>query len=57
MLSTAQAAKKLNITPQRLRVLIDERRLPAMRVGRAYIINSDDLRLVRVRKTGRPKKK
>ena len=56
LLSTAQAAKKLKITPQRVRVLIDEGRLPATQVGRAYIINSEDLELVRVRKTGRPPK-
>jgi excisionase family DNA binding protein len=56
LINTAQAAKQLKISPTRVRVLIDEGRLPASKVGRDYIINAADLKLVRVRKTGRPPK-
>jgi excisionase family DNA binding protein len=43
LLTTAQAAKALAITPSRVRQLILENRLPAMKVGRDQLIRQDDL--------------
>jgi excisionase family DNA binding protein len=56
LLSTQQAAEKLGIDDSRVRRLIMEGRLPAMRVGRAYLIQEEDLALVADRKPGRPPK-
>lgn len=55
-LSTQQAAEKLGIDDSRVRRLILDGRLPAQRVGRAYLILEKDLKLVADRKTGRPPK-
>jgi len=53
-----EAAEKLGITPARVRALIASGRLKAKRHGqRAWEINAIDLRAVRHRKNGRPKKK
>lgn len=54
LLTTAQAAAQLGITPNRLRVLIRKKRLPAVRFGRDWQIREADLRLVADRKAGRP---
>lgn len=43
MLTTTQAGERLGITDQRIRELIKEGILPAKRIGRFYIIDSDDL--------------
>ena len=40
----------------RVQVLIREGRLPAQRIGRTYVVNEDDLKLVADRKPGRPPK-
>lgn len=56
VLPTAEAAKKLSVTPGRVRAMIAAGRLPAKKVGRDYIIDSKDLALVRNRKPGRPRK-
>ena len=56
MLTTTQAAKRLGITPRRLRVLIEQNRLPAQKVGRDWLIAEADLALVAERKAGRPPK-
>jgi len=56
LLNTAQAAKRLKVTTTRVRALIVAKRLPAAKLGRDYVIHESDLALVRVRKTGRPKK-
>ncbi len=55
ILTTAQAAKRLGISPRRLLVLIKEDRLPAEPFGRTYMINEKDLALVKNRKPGRPR--
>jgi len=55
MLTTAQAAKKLGISPRRLLELIKGERLPAQPFGRTYMIEEKDLKLVKNRKPGRPK--
>ena len=41
----------------RVQVLIREGRLPAQKIGRTYVVNEDDLKLVKDRKPGRPPKK
>ncbi len=55
-LTTKQAAEKLGITPRRVQALIEAGRLPAQKFGRDYMIREKDLRLVKERKVGRPKK-
>jgi excisionase family DNA binding protein len=54
LLSTSEAAKKLGITPARVQQLIWAKKLPAQQVGRGYVINEADLKLVEDRKPGRP---
>lgn len=56
LISTAQAAARLGITPPRIQSFIGQGRLPAQRIGRYYAIDEDDLKLVAHRKTGRPRK-
>lgn len=56
LISVDEAARRLDVIPQRVRVLIAEGRLPAQRVGRRYVLDSVDVdrfaRAPRVR--GRP---
>lgn len=57
VLSTNEAAARLKVTVQRVHQLIKQDLLPAQKVGRDYIINEDDLKLVEDRpKVGRPRK-
>lgn len=56
LLDTAAAAKVLGISTTRVRVLIREKRLPAEKLGRDYIIRRKDLARVKDRPTGRPPK-
>jgi excisionase family DNA binding protein len=56
-ISTAQAAKELNIGIVRVNQLIKAGRLKADRIGHAWLIVPADLEAVRDRKRGRPKKK
>jgi hypothetical protein len=44
------------VTVQRIHQLINEGRLPAQKLGRDYVINEQDLKLVENRKPGRPPK-
>lgn len=44
VLSVSDAAEKLDLSTDRVRVLIREGRLPAQRVGREYAILEPDLR-------------
>ncbi len=44
MLSTAEAAKLLNISPRRVRALVESGDLKAQRVGRAWLIDEDSAR-------------
>jgi excisionase family DNA binding protein len=55
-LTTKQAAERLGITPRRVQALIEAGRLPAQKFGRDYQIKEADLKLVKDRKVGRPKK-
>ena len=54
MINTKQAAQSLGITPRRVIALISAGRLPAIKIGRDWIISESDLDLVRDRKPGRP---
>jgi hypothetical protein len=47
----------LGITPRRVQALMETGRLPATKFGRDYMIREIDLKLVKDRKVGRPKKK
>jgi len=56
LLNTKQAGNKLGIKDSRVRKLILAGRLPAMKVGRDWIIKEQDLDFVKDRKPGKPKK-
>lgn len=43
LLTTAQAAQKLNVTPRRVRALIERGQLLATRHGRDWVIFAHDL--------------
>ncbi len=57
LLSAKQAAEILGVHHSRVRVLIKEKRLPAQKIGGAWIIKEKDLEKVKDRKPGRPKKR
>jgi len=57
LISSAEAAERLGVHITRVQVLIREGRLPAQKIGRTYVLNEDDLKLVEDRKPGRPPKK
>jgi len=56
MLGTAEIAQKLGVSQERVRVLITTGRLPAKKLGRDWFVEEKDLKLVRDRKPGRPRK-
>ena len=56
LLSVAEAAQKLGVSRGRVNQLIDNNRLPAQRIGRAFVIREEDLKLVENRQVGRPPK-
>ena len=56
LISSAEAAERLGVHITRVQVLIREGRLPAQKIGRTYVVNEDDLKLVENRKPGRPTK-
>jgi len=56
LISTAEAAKRLNVTPSRVRAMIARGRLKAMRIGIMWLIDPKDLAAVKDRKVGRPRK-
>jgi excisionase family DNA binding protein len=55
LLTSNEAAEQLAISPQQLRLLIRQGKLPAEKQGRDWFIKISDLRLVKVRPKGRPK--
>jgi excisionase family DNA binding protein len=54
LISVAQAAQLLKLTPQRIRNYIRDGRLPAMQVGRAFVLQRSDVLKVQRRGPGRP---
>lgn len=56
IISTAEAARRLGVTPNRIRALIDAKRLKATKLGHVWMIDAKDLSAVKKRKPGRPRK-
>ena len=56
LLSVAEAAQRLGVTRARVNQFISNNRLPAQRIGRSFVIQEADLKLIEDRKTGRPLK-
>jgi excisionase family DNA binding protein len=56
IISTAEAAKRLGVTPDRVRKMIIAKRLKAIKVGREWLIDPKDLDAVKDRKVGRPRR-
>ena len=56
IISTAEAARRLGVTANRVRVLIRSKRLKATKVGHDWLIDPKDLEAVKDRKVGRPRK-
>ena len=54
LLSTAQVASRLGVTRQRILELIEEERLPAQKVGRAYVVRLGDVAALTLNPVGRP---
>ena len=57
LLNTKQAAERLNVSERRIRQLIAQGRLPAIKLARDWMIKEKDLEKVKDRPAGRPKKK
>lgn len=58
MLSVTQAAEKLGVTPSRVRAMIKFGQLNAVKCGRGWIVQEEDVldRLLRKPRAGRPSK-
>lgn len=57
LLTVSEAASELGVSVRRVHQFIQEKRLPAEKLGSYYVIKQEDLELIRERKrTGRPPK-
>lgn len=56
LLSTEEAAAKLGVSRRQVQSLITSGQLPAQRVGRSYVVRSEDLEQFTRRPVGRPRK-
>jgi excisionase family DNA binding protein len=56
LISAAEAARRLNVTPSRVRAMINSGRLKATKIGNMWVIDPKDLEAVKNRKVGRPRK-
>ena len=56
IITTTEAARRLGVTPNRVRALIEAKRLKAFKYGREWLIDPKDLDAVKDRKVGRPRK-
>jgi excisionase family DNA binding protein len=54
LLTTSDVANRLGVSQRRVLALIKDGRLPAQRLGRDYLIEDGNLKLVAVRTPGRP---
>lgn len=54
-ISSKDAAARLKISVRRVQELIRNQRLPAKMIGGVYLIEEEDLALVKNRKPGRPR--
>jgi excisionase family DNA binding protein len=55
IIGTTEAARRLGVSANRVRALIESKRLNAMKVGREWLIDPKDLDAVKKRTPGRPK--
>jgi excisionase family DNA binding protein len=55
IIGTTEAARRLGVSDARVRALIESKRLKAVKIGGAWLIDPKDLKAVKVRKVGRPK--
>jgi excisionase family DNA binding protein len=56
IIDTTEAARRLKVTPTRVRAMINSGRLKATKVGIVWMIDPKDLEAVKERKVGRPRK-
>jgi excisionase family DNA binding protein len=56
MLTTSEVAEMLGVTRWRINALIRDGRLKAEKFGQIFLIKEEDLKMVLVRKPGRPPK-
>ena len=56
IITTAEAARRLGVTSNRVRAMIRANRLKAFKFGREWLIDPKDLDAVKERKVGRPRK-
>ena len=56
IITTAEAARRLDVTPNRVRAMIRAKRLKAFKFGGEWLIDPKDLDAVKDRKVGRPRK-
>lgn len=56
LLSTAEVAAQLGVTRQRVLELITGERLPAIKVGRSYVVRAGDVASLELHRVGRPPK-
>jgi excisionase family DNA binding protein len=56
MLTTPEVAERLGISTRRVLALIYSGRLPSQQFGRDHLVKESDLKLVKDRKVGRPRK-
>ncbi len=57
LITIKEAAEKLGVSARRVNQLIDEKKLPAQKIGSQYVINEKDLSKVTIHgKPGRPQK-
>jgi len=56
LISVIEAAEQLGVSRVRVNQLISKGRLPALKIGRSFVVRESDLELVRDRPPGRPAK-
>ena len=56
LIGTKEASERLSVSQQRVQALIKSGQLPAVKVGRDWLIEEVDLEKVSERKAGRPPK-
>ena len=56
LISSKEAAKRLNISVRRVQALIAAGRLPAKKIGNSFAIQESDLQVLNGRKNGRPER-
>jgi excisionase family DNA binding protein len=59
LLSVTQAAKEIGVNRARVLVFIEEKRLPAQKAGKQYVLKASDVKRFKAvaRDPGRPKKR